>query len=817
MSVRVRAEFLQPVPGSALYAVVLSGLLIAGLALAPSPAFSASTRCQESNYEGDRAGHAVAASGDFDGDGVADIAVGLPCRDKRSTGTVDAGGLRIYSGSTGRVVFRVNGSQDGQHLGEAVAFIDDIDGDGAAELAVGSGGWDVAKPAGGSWSGAGKVTIYSSSGSELFVLEGSSTNAGLGSVIEATPDLTGDGLADLLVGAPLAKDIAQEKTGALHLLSVATGAVVDSAWGLAQWDRWGSAISARAAGDMNGDGVADVIVGAHLADVGLALDAGMLRVLSGANFASVILELDGSTGDENTGKAVQVTGDLDGDTVVDFAVGVPGADIGGLNKAGAVRLYSSTGPLVRQLTEPVAVVGASFGKALADLGDVNSDGVADLAVSAPEKLVGGNASAGIVYVFSGADGSVLWSKEGTRIKERYGQALSGAEDFNNDGVNDLVVGSPGDSPRGRRGGGRAVVLSGVDGSEIWRVATGRGPRTRIFVAGWQGGRGAGLQCRNTVGRRRGLRANVLRGSVTGDLALATLAPNDSIWQTPPMIAVAAGHDSGDRRVELYDAIRRRKKVAVLSADYAGMGGGVNLAAGNVDGTGWDELLMIQSDSNQGDVRVYTHTVIDMSLEGQLSWLNSGMFFAFSNGDSFFGLDVDANGGVAVVADVSSSPGQEIVIGPARGLSLVRVFEADGTQVREWLAYPAPDYNGLAIARGDLDGDGSDEIVTVPAVGRPWVKAWNGDGSVYLDPLSGLPVSFYAFDAGYTTGGTVTLVDIDADGSDEILVAPGAGHPAEIRAYELDGSPVSAWRRLLPYGPSSSGPLAMVVMGSWPLK
>jgi hypothetical protein len=62
-----------------------------------------------------------------------------------------------------------------------------------------------------------------------------------------------------------------------------------------------------------------------------------------------------------------------------------------------------------------------------------------------------------------------------------------------------------------------------------------------------------------------------------------------------------------------------------------------------------------------------------------------------------------------------------------------------------------------------------------------------------------------------------LADIDADGSDEILLAPGAGHPAEIRAYELDGSPVSAWRRLLPYGPSSSGPLAMVVMGSWPLK
>ena len=50
------------------------------------------------------------------------------------------------------------------------------------------------------------------------MLEGSSTDAGLGSVVEATPDLTGDGLADLLVGAPLAKDMAQEKTGALYLL-----------------------------------------------------------------------------------------------------------------------------------------------------------------------------------------------------------------------------------------------------------------------------------------------------------------------------------------------------------------------------------------------------------------------------------------------------------------------------------------------------------------------------------------------------------------------------------------------------------------------
>ncbi|MBC8291851.1 MAG: FG-GAP repeat protein [Proteobacteria bacterium] len=814
MSVIARPGFLQPaVSGPAVYLLLLSGLLLAGLALAPSPALAASTRCQESNYEGDRAGHSLAVTADFDGDGIPDVAVGLPCRDRLGAGLVNAGAARVYSGSTGRVVFRANGSQDDQHLGEAVAFIDDIDGDGAAELAVGSGGWDVAKPAGGSWSGAGKVTIYSSSGSELFTLEGSSGDAGLGSVLQATPDLTGDGLADLLVGAPLAKDMAQEKTGALYLLSVATGAVVDTAWGLAQWDRWGSAISARIGGDMDGDGVADVIVGAHLADNGW----GMLRVLSGANFASLILELEGSSSGENTGKALQVTGDLDGDGLADFAVGAPGADTGGLNKSGIVRLFSATGSLIRELAEPVGRVDASFGKALAGLGDVNDDGVADMAVAAPEKIVNGNASAGAVHVFSGADGSLLWSREGARVKQRMGQALSGGEDFDNDGVNDLVVGSPGDSPRERRGGGKAVVLSGADGSEIWRVAKGRGPRARIFVAGWQDGRGVGLQCRNTAGRRRGLRANVLRATVAGELSLASLAANDSVWQASPLIAVAAGRGSGDTRVELYDALRRRKRVAAIDANFVGLETGVNLAAGNVDGTGWDELLMIQSDSNQGDVRVYIHTVIDMSLEGQPSWLNSGMFFAFSNGDSFFGLDVDADGGVAVVADVSSSPGEEIVIGPARGLSLVRVFEADGTQLREWLAYPAPDYSGLAIARGDLDGDGSDEIITVPAVGRPWVKAWNGDGSVYLDPLSGLPVSFYAFDAGYTTGGTVMLADIDADGSDEILVAPGAGHPTEIRAYELDGSPLSAWRRLLPYGPSSSGPLAMVIMGSWPLK
>ncbi|NQY92293.1 MAG: FG-GAP repeat protein, partial [Deltaproteobacteria bacterium] len=546
MSVRARAGFLQPaVSGSALYVVVLSGLLLAGLALAPSPAFSASTSCQEAGYEGDRAGHSLAVAADFDGDGIADVAVGLPCRDRLAAGLVDTGAVRVYSGRTGGVVFRVNGSQDDEHLGESVAFIEDIDGDGGAELAVGSGGWDAAKPGGGSWAGAGKLTVYSSSGSQLFVLEGSSGDAGLGSVLHATVDLTGDGLADLLVGAPLAKYGSSVKTGAVYLVSVATGAVVDSAWGVAKWDRWGSALSSRAGGDMDGDGVVDVIVGAHLADDGL----GMLRVLSGANFASLILELGGSSSGENAGKAVQVIGDIDGDVVADFAVGAPGADTWGLNKSGVVRLFSGTGSLIRELTEPVARVGASFGKALADLGDVNGDGVADLAVAAPGKIVAGNASAGAVYVFSGADGSVLWSKEGTRINERYGQALSGGEDFDNDGVVDLVVGSPGDSPRARRGGGKAVVLSGADGSEIWRVATGRGPRVRIFLAGWQGGRGVGLRCYNAAGRRRGLRARVLRGRVAGALSLTSLVANDSVWQASPLIAVAAGRGSGDTQLE----------------------------------------------------------------------------------------------------------------------------------------------------------------------------------------------------------------------------------------------------------------------------
>ena len=241
---------------------------------------------------------------------------------------------------------------------------------------------------------------------------------------------------------------------------------------------WSLSVSA----DINGDGVADVIAGVphHIADPNThesIINAGKALVFSGKDGALLFTLSDPDEQEDGLcGTAVAALGDVDSDGVADFAVGVPGHDIGdeedGLANVGTVYLFSGkTGALIRTLDDPPRggdEAGAAFGSALANAGDVNSDGVTDIVVGAPGE--------GRVHVFNGKTGGLFYTIVGpeTELLTSFGAAVAGGQDFSKDKKPDIVVGAPLQS--GSRGS--VYVYNGTNGALIRRL---KSPVSQAFA------------------------------------------------------------------------------------------------------------------------------------------------------------------------------------------------------------------------------------------------------------------------------------------------------------------------------------------------
>ncbi len=366
-----------------------------------------------------RHGFSLAMIGDYNGNGTSDVLIGEP--GDLGAAFITGGGSSMVRDGDGSCITIFYGPLAFEAMGTAGASLPDIDGDGVGEILIGSPGHDTSV---GSLDLNGTVRLY------------------LGGTV-------GGGAAGCAgAGATPAAGIVSKGT----------------AFPGNDGDEFGGALSAL--GDLNGDGRPEFIVGAPTGNstgapnnnIGYAEVYSPGPVVAGTTTLTLLYAIDGPAGqDSRYGQAVSGLTDVTGDGIDEFVVGAPDENFGGGSDRGRVRIYDgASGTLLRMYGG--AVPGAGFGQALADMGDLDGDGLSELAVGAPEDRnptqTFHSGSVTILlgsHIATGAGASTLYKRYGDDLYvptglssdgENFGYSLANVGDLNGDAVNDLLVGAP---------------------------------------------------------------------------------------------------------------------------------------------------------------------------------------------------------------------------------------------------------------------------------------------------------------------------------------------------------------------------------------
>jgi hypothetical protein len=290
------------------------------------------------------------------------------------------------------------------------------------------------------------LVLSGNDGREILRLEPDGEQEGFGTQVGDLGDVNGDGHADVLVGAPTA-DHGGEDSGRLYLFSGADGTVLWTADGRADGERLGSTVAGGTVGGRSW------IVGGADQGPGAGGIAYVWREL--ADSPAFVMH-PRRTAAAFGGMFASVPGDVDGDGqgdiyVSDWADGEGGPQTG--------RIYVASGATGQQiLTIGGEASGDGFGIGPADAGDVDGDGHADLIVGAWQQASAAP-SGGKIYLYSGRSGELLWQVTGKVMGETFGFDATGIGDVDGDGAIDFLLTSAWSSVNGPRTG-RVYILAG---------------------------------------------------------------------------------------------------------------------------------------------------------------------------------------------------------------------------------------------------------------------------------------------------------------------------------------------------------------------
>jgi hypothetical protein len=319
------------------------------------------------------------------------------------------------------VLYQVPGETPWSRAGTALAPLGDLDGDGASDFAVGMPGSDLAGPGFG-----GAVAVSGADGHALFAVHGAVSGGMFGFALGGGGDVDGDGVPDLIVGAPYDSNM----TGSVYVFSGANQALLHTFSGSQPYDQFGCSVAS--AGDVDADGHADILVGA-IQYQPFGTSPGYAEVYSGADGTRLYHWSGSGPGMQIFGRAVAGAGDVDGDGRDDLIVSASS------EASGTVRVYSGLdGSVLRTLAPGVG--GEQFGWSVAGGRDVDGDLV-------PDVVVGGlswSNYVGRATVWSGASGALLAEYDGSGNLQMMGASVAWIEDLDLNGRPEIAVGSYGD-------------------------------------------------------------------------------------------------------------------------------------------------------------------------------------------------------------------------------------------------------------------------------------------------------------------------------------------------------------------------------------
>ncbi len=479
----------------------------------------------------DLLGIAVSGVGDINGDGIDDLLIGA---NDAEIGNGDNNGISyvVFGSATGFPAnpetqqlnglngFAIIGETAGDQSGNAVSAAGDVNGDGFNDLLVGTRFANVCYVLFGKDTAfSPNIFLSSLNGSSGFSITGAPSNENAGYALSSAGDVNGDGFDDILIGADFADPNGNINAGASYIV-FGTDSGFSSNIDLTQLDGSnGFAVNGEAAGDfssravsgagdINGDGFDDLLIGALYAFTEGAAQRGKSYVVFGfdnpavtsinlsnigrADGNAIGFVIEGMTANDRLGVDVSAAGDINGDGFDDILLGTyrPISISPGVTYV----VFGSDAPFAPTLdlamldgSNGFEVMGVmnedQAGRTVSSVGDVNGDGVDDFLIGARGSDPGGRDNAGTSYLVFGStagfpatfdltllDGVNGLAINGVAPADSSSLALSGAGDVNGDGLDDLIIGAPFADSSGESLNGSAHVVFG-NSAPLTRAAT----------------------------------------------------------------------------------------------------------------------------------------------------------------------------------------------------------------------------------------------------------------------------------------------------------------------------------------------------------